>query len=76
MIFYYFNDFFVILTFDINIKLYDKQFDKLYKNLSFNINHTKNVIDIIIEFLRIELNNILMQTRFLSNKLIKMRNIV
>ena len=58
MIFYYFNNFFIIFIFDIDIKLYNKQFNKLCENLSLNINYIKNVIDIIIEFLRIELNNI------------------
>ena len=40
------------------------------------INHTKNILDIIVDFLRIELDSILIQTRLSSNKLDRTRKTI
>ena len=40
------------------------------------INHTKNILDIIVDFLRIELDSIFMQTRLPSNKLDRARKTI
>ena len=40
------------------------------------INHTKNILDIIADFLELELDSILMQTRLSSNKLDRARKTI
>ncbi len=55
---YYLNDFFIILFLETNIDAYKRQFDKLYNELSLIINYIKNILNIIIDFLGIELDSI------------------
>ena len=43
--------------------------------MRLSINHTKNILDIIAEFLGIEFDSNFMQARFLIDKLIKTRNL-
>ena len=40
------------------------------------INHIKNTREIVTNFLNIELNNIFIQTKFFSNKLARIKNII
>ena len=69
IILYYLNDFFVILFSSIDTILYQSQFDDLCVELKLKVNHKKDVCDMMIDFLDIELDNELMKTRLLSKKL-------
>ena len=73
---HYLNDFFAILLSWADIETYDRQFDELCSDLSPIVNHTKDILDIIVDFLRIELDSILMQTRLSSNKLDRARKTI
>ena len=70
---HYLNDFFAILLSWVDIEIYNRQFDELCSDLNLMINHTKNILDIIVDFLGIELDNILIQARLSSNKLDRAR---
>ena len=72
IIFYYLNDFFATLHENIEIQ-YQIEFDDLCNKFDFSVNHKKNVCDMKIEFLNIELNNIVMKIRFSSKKLKKIK---
>ena len=76
VILYYLNDFFAILPSWVDIETYNQQFDELCSDLSLMINHTKNILDIIADFLELELDSILMQTRLSSNKLDRARKTI
>ena len=76
MILHYLNDFFAILLSWIDIEIYDRQFDELCSDLSLMINHTKDILDTIADFLGIELDSILMQTRLSPDKLDRTRKTV
>ena len=73
VILHYLNDFFAILPSWADAEIYDRQFDELCSDLGLIVNHTKNILDTIVDFLRIELDSILMQTRLSSNKLDRTR---
>ena len=73
---HYLNDFFVILSPHDNVIIYIRQFNQLYNDLGLRVNYNKNVIRIIADFLSIEFNSILMQTRLSLDKLNKARNII
>ena len=57
---HYLDDFFAILAPTDDTIAYGQQFDLVYKELGFKINHIKDIIDIIADFLRIEFDSILM----------------
>ena len=73
---YYLNDFFAILPSWVDAEIYNRQFDELCSDLSLMINHTKNILDIIADFLRIELDSILIQARLPPNKLDRARKTI
>ena len=73
---YYLNDFFAILLSWVDVEIYNRQFDELCSDLSLMINHTKNILDIKVDFLKIELDSIFMQTRLSSNKLDRTRKTI
>ena len=74
MILYYLDDFFIIFTLEVDVELYNRQFDQLYIDLGLNINHTKDILETIIDFLDIKLNSIRIQTRLPLDKLARARN--
>lgn len=68
---YYFDDFFdVILSLE-NTEYYNNIINTIYKKLKFFVQKNKYKIYIIINFFKIELNVIKIKTRFLSEKLYK-----
>ena len=73
---HYLNDFFAILLSWVDIEIYNRQFDELCSDLSLMVNHTKNILDIIVDFLEIELDSILIQARLSSNKLDRARKTI
>ena len=73
---HYLNDFFAILLSWADAETYDRQFDELCSDLSLMVNHTKDILDIIADFLGIELDSILIQTRLPSDKLDRARKTV
>ena len=73
---HYLNDFFVILSLNVDSRLYQTQFDDLCVELNIKINSKKSMCFIIVEFLDIELDIILMKTRLSIAKLEKTRNAV
>ena len=76
IILHYLDDFFAILAPDADAELYSRQFDALCSQLGLNINHTKDILGTIADFLGIELDSNLMQARLPPDKLIRARNTV
>lgn len=73
---HYLDDFFAILSPEDDAAAYAKQFDQLCGELGLQINHTKDVVGWIAEFLGIEFDSILMEARLPPDKLARARNTV
>ena len=68
------NDFFAILSPTADAIAYNQQFNDLYAELDLSVNHSKDVIDTIADFLEIEFNSNLIQARLPPDKLARTRN--
>lgn len=76
IVLHYLDDFFAILSPWADAEAYGRDFDQVCSDLGLNINHTKDILGTIADFLGIELDSILMQARLPSDKLAKARNTV
>ena len=76
IVLYYLDDFFAILPPNTNAEAYYHAFDLVYSQLGLVINHTKDIIGTIADFLGIELDTKLMQARLPPDKLARARNTV
>ncbi len=74
IVLHYLDDFFAILASSDDAILYGQQFDGLCTDLGVKINHTKDVMGTIADFLGIEFDSILMQARLPPDKLARARN--
>ncbi len=72
---HYLDDFFAILASSDDVILYNQQFDGLCTDLGVKINHIKDVMGTIADFLGIEFDSILIQARLPPDKLARARNI-
>ena len=70
------DDFFTILSPTVNMTIYNQQFNDLYAELNLTSNHLKDIIGTIADFLKIEFDSILIQTRLPPDKLARARIIV
>ena len=70
------NDFFIILTLEVNAARFQFDFNNLCLKLRVKVNEKKSVYFTKVEFLSIELNNIKIKARLLLDKLNKARMIV
>ena len=68
VILHYLNDFFAVLFFTTDYKLYEQQFNQLCHELDFKINIKKSICDSIIKFLEIELDSDFMKARLSAKK--------
>lgn len=75
-ILHYLDDFFAILSSSDDPHEYAVQFDQICSDLGLSINHIKDVMGNIADFLGIEFDSILMQARLPPDKLAKARNSV
>ena len=71
---HYLDDFFAILPPNADAAAYARQFDQVYTELGLLINHTKDVLGTIAEFLGIEFDSTRMQARLPPDKLARARN--
>ena len=76
IVLYYLDDFFVILPPNADAEVYYYIFDLIYSQLGLVINHTKDIIGTIADFLGIELDTKLIQVRLPPDKLARARNTV
>lgn len=76
IVLHYLDDFFAILSPHANAEAYGRDFDRVCYDLGLNINHTKDILGTIADFLGIELDSILMQARLPPDKLARARNTV
>ncbi len=74
IVLHYLDDFFAILAPGDDAVLYSQHFDHVCSDLGVTINHTKDVMGTIADFLGIEFNSILMQARLPPDKLARARN--
>ena len=73
-ILHYLDDFFAILSPDADAIAYGQQFDKTCAELGLSVNHTKDIMCTIADFLGIEFDSNLMQARLPPDKLARARN--
>ena len=76
VILHYLDDFFAILPPWADAEEYARQFDKLCDELGLMVNHTKDILGYIADFLGIELDSIRMQARLPPDKLERARKTV
>lgn len=76
VVLHYLDDFFAILPSGADADAYGRQFDKLCGELGLMVNHTKDILGTIADFLGIELDSILMQARLPPDKLDRARKTV
>lgn len=76
IVLHYLDDFFAILAPTDDAIAYGQQFDLVCDELGFKINHTKDIMGTIADFLGIEFDSILMQARLPPDKLARARNTV
>lgn len=76
VVLHYLDDFFAILSPGDDATAYAQQFDQLCGELGLQINHTKDVVGFIAEFLGIEFDSIRMEARLPPDKLAKARTTV
>ena len=57
VVLYYLNDFFAILSPRANIKIYYRNFNRIYSDLGLRINYIKDIIGLITEFLEIKIDS-------------------
>lgn len=76
VVLHYLDDFFAILPSWADAQAYCSQFDKLCDDLGLSINHTKDILGTIADFLGIELDSIRMQARLPPDKLARARSMV
>ena len=65
---YYFDDFFTILISSINFEKYKRTWRNFYNKFNFRTNKSKEISNIIVDFLDIEFDNIKIKTRFIFAK--------
>ena len=68
---HYLNDFFIVFSFDIDIKFHKTQFKLICDFLNLHQNVTKKDFDTILEFLDILMNSMIMKIKFFKEKLEK-----
>ena len=73
-ILHYLDDFFAVLSPTADAIAYGQQFDDLCAELGLSVNHSKDVIGTIADFLVIEFDSNLMQARLPPDKLARARN--
>ena len=71
---HYLDDFFAVLSPFNNALAYTQQFDHLCVQLGFSVNHSKDILSTIADFLGIEFDSILIQARLPPDKLARARN--
>lgn len=76
LVLHYLDDFFAILSPYNDPIAYVKEFDLVCDDLGLSVNHTRDVIGTIAEFLGTEFDSILMQARLPPDKLARARNSV
>ena len=64
IVLYYFDNFFTILTSSINLEKHKRTWRNLCNKLDFRTNKSKEISNIIVDFLDIEFDSIKMKTRF------------
>ena len=74
IILHYLNDFFAILSPFDDATAYASQFDQVCSDLGLSVNHTKDILGTIADFLGIEFDSVLMQARLPPDKLARARN--
>ena len=74
IILHYLDDFFAILSFTDDAIAYSQQFDDLCAQLGLSVNHSKDIMGTIADFLGIEFISNLMQARLPPDKLARARN--
>ena len=76
VVLHYLDNFFAILSPWADSKAYSFEFDCLCADLGLMVNHIKSMSDTMANFLGIELDSKLMQTKFSADKLARARNTV
>ena len=76
IVLHYLDDFFAILAPNDDAVAYGRQFDLVCEELGLKINHTNDTMGTIADFLGIEFDSILMQTRPPPDKLARARDTV
>ena len=74
IILHYLDDFFAVLSPFDDALAYAQQFDHLCAQLGLSVNHSKDILSTIADFLGIEFDSILMQARLPPDKLARARN--
>ena len=73
---HYLDDFFAILPPEVDAEAYARAFDMVCDDLGLLVNHKKDVLGTIAEFLGIEIDSVRMQARLPPDKLTRARNTV
>ena len=60
IVLHYLDDFFAILSLYDDPVIYRKEFDRVYDDLGLSVNHTKDIIGTIADFLGIKFDSVLM----------------
>ena len=76
IVLHYLDDCFAILPPQANVHAYSLQFDDVYSQLGLLVNHTKDKIGTVANFLGTEMDTILMQARLSQDKLARARSTV
>ena len=76
VVLHYLDDFFAILSPHANANAYADQFDQVCIELGLTVNHSKDAMGTIADFLGIEFDSILMQARLPPDKLARAKNTV
>ena len=74
IVLHYLDDFFAILTPYDDPIVYANQFDQICSDLGLSVNHSKDIMGTIADFLGIEFDSNLMQARLPPDKLARARN--